>query len=468
MRQIAQLGIAAGAVGLGSSRLHASEPQHCAGPPHPNTAIPWKPDTHPIAPRLAASTLGAADVARLRKAYAALRALATSQPEDPRGWLQQGNKHCWNCGGGLDNQAGEEIHGSWLFFPWHRAFLYFHERILGSLINEPSLRLAYWDWDTPAHRAVPDAWLTPHDSSNPLWDATRGAVAGNQLPTWLVGPQVINPIVNAPTFATIGGTATTAGNLENGPHGGVHIWCGDTSSHAAKADMGLLDTAAQDPLFFAHHANIDRLWDQWVHSASTHTNPTSRAWLTHAFTFWDEQKRWVSIRVADVINMSTSLRYTYGPPTPPTAPQFTEASPQALPLPGDPAHGVALPDAVRKRLTAAAGQERPPRLTTLRIDGITLPPDAAGIYRIVANSPATSGDTVVGTPNDLGYIAIVPKTSKGGHAHRSLTVELDVTTQLPQLAKESGTLHLTYVPMAETRAAKPNQLTYRSVHLVER
>jgi polyphenol oxidase len=290
--RMAQLGMTASAVGLGTLPVFGDEPQNCAGPKAPTQPIKWTPDTNPVLPRLAASTLGDADVAKLRKAYAALRNLAQTDPSDPRGWLQQGDKHCWNCGGGLDGQSGEEIHGSWLFLPWHRAFLYFHERILGALINDNSLRLAYWDWDNTANGGVPPAWLTPNDpSQNSLFDAQRSAAPGDQLPDGLVGQSIMDAIVNAPNFATFGGDAANAGNLENGPHGAVHIWCGDTTLQSAQANMGLLDTAAQDPLFFAHHANIDRLWDAWVQSAATHTNPTNASWLKHRFTFWDEQSR---------------------------------------------------------------------------------------------------------------------------------------------------------------------------------
>jgi polyphenol oxidase len=486
LRRMAQLGMVAGAAGFGTLPAFAAEPQNCAGPKPPATPIKWMPDNNPVLPRLAASTLGTADVDRLRNAYKALRALAQSDPNDPRGWLQQGDKHCWNCGGGLDGQAGEEIHGSWLFLPWHRAYLYFHERILGTLINDKSLRLAYWDWDNAAHRAVPPAWLTPNDPTNTLFDANRSAVAGNQLPSFIVGPSVMNPIKNASSFTKFGGDVNNAGILENGPHGGVHIWCGDTTLQSAKADMGLLDTAAQDPLFFAHHANIDRLWDQWMKSSSSHKNPTSVSWLRHKFTFWDEQKRWVSITVADVINMSTNLRYTYGTGTgtgPQPSPQdiTAAAAPKILKLTSDPDKGVVVPEAVRKRLLATAGPTAGPsttpapggeaggKMTTLRVEGITLPPDAAGIFRITANA-AGQGLPEDGSPSDLGYVAIVPKTSKGGHAHgaRPVTVEVDVTQKLPKLLEKEGTLKLAYVPMAEGSAAKSNRLAYQSVYLIER
>jgi polyphenol oxidase len=458
LQHIATFSAAVGAAGLGAIPSFATEPTSCAGPKTP-TPVKWTPDKNPILPRLAARSLSTADVTKLRSAYTALRNLAITDPNDPRGWLQQGDKHCWQCGGGLDGQAGEEIHGSWLFFPWHRAFLYFHERILGKLINDQSLRLAYWDWNDVAGRTIPASFVTPNSlASNSLFDPNRSAVAGNSAPVSIVGPSVMNPILNAPTFSVIGGTAASAGNLENGPHGAVHIWCGDTTLNSANADMGLLDTAAQDPIFFAHHANIDRLWDVWMNNSATHKNPTAAAWLNHRFTFWDENKRWVSITIADVINMSANLRYTYGAPPaqialgPVKLTKLTmEASTLAISLPKG-----TLPQNASK-----------PSYRALRVEGITLPEGASGIYRIVANKPQATAAEVAGTDNDLGYIAIVPKTSKsqGGHTHGSMNMDFDVTNSLPGLLQANGKMSLSLAPMSGS--AKGTQLTYKNVSLVE-
>ena len=38
------------------------------------------------------------------------------------------------------------VHKNTLFLPWHRGMLYYHERILGALINDPTFRLPVWDW----------------------------------------------------------------------------------------------------------------------------------------------------------------------------------------------------------------------------------------------------------------------------------------------------------------------------------
>lgn len=61
--------------------------------------------------------------------------------DDPRNFLQQANIHCAYCNSAYD-QPGQgsldlQVHTSWLFFPFHRWYLYFYQRILGKLIGTP-------------------------------------------------------------------------------------------------------------------------------------------------------------------------------------------------------------------------------------------------------------------------------------------------------------------------------------------
>ena len=130
------LGLGAGALALVGFPGFASvaRAQQCPQI-NPGTPTAFRYDCRPIRPRRPASTLGSTDVQKLRDAYKAMRALDTSDPSDPRGFLQQANVHCRNCGQIV------QIHFSWQFFPWHRAYLYFHERILGHLINDSEFRL---------------------------------------------------------------------------------------------------------------------------------------------------------------------------------------------------------------------------------------------------------------------------------------------------------------------------------------
>ena len=119
------------------------------------------------------------------------------------------------------------------------------------------------------------------------------------------------------------GTASsgTSGSLESMAHTSVHVWPGDPGSSTvgndgeehAGADMGFLGTAARDPVFYSHHANVDRMWHLWSTklggAAAGFDDPE---WLDASFVFYDgvERPRPVRIRFRDVLD-TRNLGYTY-------------------------------------------------------------------------------------------------------------------------------------------------------------
>ena len=79
------------------------------------------------------------------------------------------------------------------------------------------------------------------------------------------------------------------------------------------------DTAAQDPIFWLHHGNIDRLWNHWIQQGGGRADPTDAAWLNTTFTFYDEAGHAVYLTGAEIIDTMTQLNYRYDddPPPPP-------------------------------------------------------------------------------------------------------------------------------------------------------
>ena len=77
--------------------------------------------------------------------------------------------------------------------------------------------------------------------------------------------------------------------MENIPHGPVHVWIGDNTQPNLE-DMGSLYSAARDPIFYSHHANVDRMWTIWKTLGGKRSDITDPDWLESGFLFYDEKK----------------------------------------------------------------------------------------------------------------------------------------------------------------------------------
>jgi polyphenol oxidase len=440
------------------------------------TPVTFQPQAAlPVRVRKSAFELSAPEVDRLKSAYAALRKLTTDSADDPRGWLRQGYVHCWYCGGGSSGDAAsEDIHGGWHFFPWHRAFLYFHERILCKLIGDDTFALPYWDWDSEGRQTFPAVYGDPNDPSNPLSDMLRSARPGDAIDPGVVSAPIMNPTMNAPTNNLFMGSQNDSGALENQPHGPVHIWTADTTSQAANNDMGVLDTAAQDPVFFAHHGNIDRLWSVWLGLAPTHRNFTSPTWLTHVWQFYDENSVWTQIAISDVIDMENSLRVSYQPPSvnpiwtfvprpavvalvPGSGPFAADAqaallvanAPEGIPLGTAPVtRSISLPPLSASAFSTLTPASAPSYV--LHIEGIEVPADRQAYFRVYLNLPGANAGTKVESPNYVGTVTVLAKSkSPHAHQHAGVNAAFDITEALARVAKAAGTnLSVTLVPVA--------------------
>lgn len=146
-----------------------------------------------------------------------------------------------------------------LFLPWHRAYLYLFEKSLQDLV--PGVTLPWWDWTVAHAEGIPVAYTRRKvdGRKNPLFDSpiqksgrqrpgqartTRVPGRPGELPT----PAMIATLLEERDFATF------QTELES-IHDGVHVWTGGT--------MGQIPVAAYDPVFWAHHCMIDRVWYLW-------------------------------------------------------------------------------------------------------------------------------------------------------------------------------------------------------------
>ncbi|MBL8507292.1 MAG: tyrosinase family protein [Chitinimonas sp.] len=214
-------------------------------------------------------------------------------------------------------------HGSWFFLPWHRMYLAYFEQIVARTIvglgGPADWSLPYWDYsDTtlPNARTLPAAFTIGTPASNPLNVAGRqlGRPGNTEIPrrdVSLVALSLTDYIADehggSPGF---GGPRTgfshgggQHGGLEQLPHDMVHVVIGGI--------MGDPRTAALDPIFWLHHANIDRLWQVWLNLGGRR-NPVDTPWLNMDFDFHSFDGAPAVLRVQQVLDTRQVLSgYVY-------------------------------------------------------------------------------------------------------------------------------------------------------------
>jgi tyrosinase len=170
--------------------------------------------------------------------------------------------------------------------PWHRVYLYLFEEALHNY--HPDVCIPYWDWNQAGQQQIP-AWLSGVHPTVQTPTRTINVTRSPGAESWLA-----STVSSVPTALA----KTNYGDFSspiNGIHGGVHIWVGGTMSDAS--------VSPADPIFWLHHANLDRLWWKWYQSAAgNQQNPP----LTGADALMDP---WTYTEV-DTRNIA-SLGYTY-------------------------------------------------------------------------------------------------------------------------------------------------------------
>ena len=262
--------------GLAGSALSACDPEDLAGLLEQINNRPVRREITGLAPTDSIiQSYGAA--------ITAMKALPTS---DARNWTRQAQIHNDTC-----------RHRSWLFFPWHRAYLYTFERICRELSGDQAFALPYWNWT--ANPQIPAVFW---DTSSPLFHSPRSANASSTASALSVGSQVIDNILQVTNFLTFAGQAVPlndtalfgpgAGTVEGTPHNYIHGFVGGTMA----SFMSPLD-----PVFWTHHNRIDELWVEWnIIRGNPNTNASD--WTQTVFNdFPDADGNAIQISVFETI-----------------------------------------------------------------------------------------------------------------------------------------------------------------------
>jgi tyrosinase len=365
-------------------------------------------------------------------------------------------------------------HGSWFFLPWHRMYLRIFEDIVASTVaglqGPADWALPYWNYgdaSNPDARRLPQAFVdttTPDGEPNPLRIAARDPDANTRqiiaTPAEASSAAAMSEqlFTDVPPAAGFGGAVTVfshsgprefRGAVESVPHGTMHGAVGGFTGW-----MSGFATAGLDPVFWLHHANIDRLWNVW-RRASGHVNP-GMPWLDFQFQFRDRTGAVVTMRPRDVVD-TRAIGYQYdddppagpaAPPAPPTdlrvimadsTPEMVAASTAPVDL-SDPEAGTTMTMVAPSGpgvLTAAAAS---PRRVYLNLEGIT-GAEAGVNYEVYVGAARTGTDAPPGRLAGILPTFGVPEASRADSEHGGGGIDhsLDITGLMTQLAADAGT-----------------------------
>lgn len=219
--------------------------------------------------------------------------------DNPRSWFFMGSVHGIPPSFPNIPAAGQFWdqcqHQSWFFLPWHRGYITAFEAVVAAEVEAlggpTEWALPYWNYsqdlaENPNARRLPVAFRdqTKADGTRNFLFSRRRLVFNGDfgLTDQVVDLSALgfssftNTVPGIPSG--FGGPVTgfnpgggDNGALEMVPHNVIHVEIGGFMQDPR--------TAAFDPIFWLHHCNIDRLWEEWRQDP-THADPTAPTWLT--------------------------------------------------------------------------------------------------------------------------------------------------------------------------------------------
>lgn len=185
-------------------------------------------------------------------------------------------------------------HGTEFFWSWHRMYLYWFERIVRKMCNEPCWALPYWDWAPGSELQLPAPFRV---TTSPLFTPNRNPAMND-------GTGSLNPLAVSIGSAFSNTDFVTTNLTIQDPHGNVHGGVGGW--------MCCVPTAAQDPIFYVHHANVDRQWNLWLAQGGGRVDPLGdTTWKNRQYTFFDENGAQVNMTACQILRAAQQLNYVY-------------------------------------------------------------------------------------------------------------------------------------------------------------
>lgn len=343
---------------------------------------------------------------------------ANTNANDPKSWSYWTNIHLHQC-----------PHSLPYFFAWHRGYLYYFERQLRTVSGDTKLVLPYWDYYT--NPALPAEFTNPA-SSNPLYVQR---VNTNVRQALTIAP-FSSTLINFPR----GSTNAFEPSFEGAPHNPVHDiiggWMADLQSPT-------------DPIFWLHHANVDRLWVAWVNAGGGRKMPAlSNAYWSGSHTYTSS----LTMARASTYGTRTTLAYSYQ----------SEVFPSRLPLAQltpDNVHCVQATPEELQRAAPPVGAFRlsPPRQTSEQTFAIGGALDVGLDHRSIGvQLPVSAENTQTLARIATGSAATLPGSSK---LYRSIHLVLD-DVEVSEIGKAGGYYYqlVLNIPVADEVASRPRAI----------
>ncbi|CAI0421653.1 unnamed protein product [Linum tenue] len=393
-------------------------------------------------------------------------------PEDPRSFFQQAKVHCAYCNGSYVQSSHTNLG------------LQIHFSILGSLIQDPTFALPFWNWDHEDGMAIAEMFKDPE---SPLFDGLRNVhhlpsnkpldlrwdrvtedkpferirddnyarvyelmVSGAQRRLEFFGPKYR---AGDPPPAGGGGTSERLHNM-------AHLWTGGHNQQFGE-DMGNFYSAGRDPIFYVHHCNVDRLWNVWKTIGGFRFDFDDYDYLNTSFLFYDENSDLIKIKVKDVLDpQALGLEYEDRPipwrnsrpvPTAANAARTATAaafggpitSPSAFPLVLEKVTTVMVPRPKKGR----TAKEKSAASEILVVEGIELEGDKVVQFEVVINDDPDNPSGPSNSEFAGSFLNIPHVHGNNGHNKFVTGLRMDITELLEDIGAENDDqIQVTLVP----------------------
>lgn len=234
---------------------------------------------------------------------------------DKLGAAPQSTRDGWNKCLHHGSQAGTFIRKGH-FLSWHRQFLLVFEQALVSAMEAEAkmlgligtFALPYWDYfSDPTLPLAFRRQFLDDGSPNALYVSFRDPDVNHPTNPAQVGPFDLRAFTMR-DFQTepwrIAEDQVVNGfdeGIESEPHDTLHGQIGGI--------MGAVVTSSWDPIFWLHHANIDRLWAAWARTLSSTPVDQNAAWRNQPFEY-PAATGLVKVKAGDLLD-TLALGYTY-------------------------------------------------------------------------------------------------------------------------------------------------------------